>query len=220
MNETRRINSTRRGRTSNSTSGTIAVDGTSGHSAPNPRPSRHREKFNAALTDPSSANSASPSFPRASCKHRNPRGPENDDLTSTLIYSLRTPPYPDCPICFVPIHPVQPTWSCSSSIPISSAADTDDKVDGTPLRRKNDNGQCCWTTFHVKCIREWARKSVKEIEDAWRARGKTGKANGGVLDVRRSGRTSRVVTGALSSQCLFGPRTYSFTWQVFLRFDS
>ena len=31
--------------------------------------------------------------------------------------------------------------------------------------------QYCWTTFQVKCIRSWASKSVKDIADAWRARG-------------------------------------------------
>ena len=31
--------------------------------------------------------------------------------------------------------------------------------------------QDCWTTFQVKCIRSWASKSVKDIADAWRARG-------------------------------------------------
>ncbi|KAJ7637122.1 hypothetical protein FB45DRAFT_908302 [Roridomyces roridus] len=31
--------------------------------------------------------------------------------------------------------------------------------------------QYCWTTFHLKCIRSWAAKSVKEVADAWAARG-------------------------------------------------
>ncbi|EPQ53520.1 hypothetical protein GLOTRDRAFT_45377 [Gloeophyllum trabeum ATCC 11539] len=86
-------------------------------------------------------------------------GPKKDDLTSTLIHNLRTPPYPDCPICFSAIHPVQPTWSCSPSLPIAGA------------EGENENMQCCWTTFHLKCIKSWASKSVKEMAEAWRARG-------------------------------------------------
>ena len=84
-------------------------------------------------------------------------GPIGDDLASTLIHALSTPPYPDCPICFSPIHPAQPTWSCSPSTPT--------------IVGQNEEVQYCWTTFHVKCIRSWASKSVKDIADAWRARG-------------------------------------------------
>jgi transcriptional repressor NF-X1 len=160
-------NATHRGKTSNAPSSmTAAVGGNNGGTsrpAPNLRSGRRGAKFSGGLTDPSSANSISAPSSLPPKKHRN-AGPEHDDLASTLIYALRTPPYPDCPICFSPIHPGQPTWSCSPSIPISSGADTDDQ-------KGNDNGQCCWTTFHVKCIREWARKSVKEVEDALRARG-------------------------------------------------
>ncbi|TFK47511.1 hypothetical protein OE88DRAFT_1720598 [Heliocybe sulcata] len=89
-------------------------------------------------------------------------GPKKDDLTSTLIHNLRTPPYPDCPICFSAINPFQPTWSCSPSIPIAAAEGED---------KENENMQCCWTTFHLKCIRSWASKSVKDMAEAWRARG-------------------------------------------------
>ncbi|KAJ7912584.1 hypothetical protein B0H13DRAFT_2250977 [Mycena leptocephala] len=31
--------------------------------------------------------------------------------------------------------------------------------------------QYCWTTFHLQCIRSWAAQSVKEVADAWAARG-------------------------------------------------
>ncbi|KAF7350455.1 FKBP12-associated protein 1-like protein [Mycena venus] len=79
--------------------------------------------------------------------------PVADDLTSRLIAALGTPPYPDCPICFSAVHPAQPTWSCSPSIPVL------------------ETQQYCWTTFHLKCIRSWAAKSVKEVADAWAARG-------------------------------------------------
>ncbi|KAJ7898738.1 hypothetical protein B0H13DRAFT_2337393 [Mycena leptocephala] len=70
-----------------------------------------------------------------------------DDLTSILTAALGTPPYPDCPICFA-VHPAQPTSSCAPSIPVL------------------ETQQYCWTTFHLKCIRSWATKSVKEVADA------------------------------------------------------
>ena len=95
--------------------------------------------------------------------------PQGDDLTSRLIYELSTPPFPDCLICFAPIHPAQPTWSCSPSNPLSVATEGDES--GSEGKRAVETAQCCWTTFHLKCIRSWAAKSVKDIEEAWRARG-------------------------------------------------
>lgn len=130
--------------------------------ANNRRGGRRGAKFNAGLTDPSAeTTSSTPKDTRQQYKVHN-TAPKGDDLTSTLTYALSTPPYPDCPICFAAIHPAQPTWSCSLSH-INRFADDDN--------RENESSQCCWTTFHLKCIRSWANKSVKELVDAWRARG-------------------------------------------------
>ncbi|KAG1732767.1 hypothetical protein EDB19DRAFT_1896714 [Suillus lakei] len=114
------------------------------------RPSR-RSKFNVSLTEPTPLTGDSkpevkthPSPQTSSlskkAKPPRPKAPLADDLTSTVIRALSTHPYPDCPICFNPIHP-------------------------------SENLQCCWTTFHLKCIRAWASKCVKDLQDAWRARG-------------------------------------------------
>ncbi|KAG2150355.1 uncharacterized protein EDB93DRAFT_1205209 [Suillus bovinus] len=126
------------------------------------RPSR-RSKFNSSLSeltpltrDSKPGVAANPSSKVSSlpkkAKPSRSKAPLADDLTSTLTHALSTYPYPDCPICFNPIRPEQHTWSCSSSDP-------------------SENLQCCWTTFHLKCIRAWASKSVKDLQDAWRARG-------------------------------------------------
>ncbi|KAE9400328.1 hypothetical protein BT96DRAFT_993026 [Gymnopus androsaceus JB14] len=32
------------------------------------------------------------------------------------------------------------------------------------------HSQYCWTTFHLKCIKEWSEKSYKEVKAAWEAR--------------------------------------------------
>ncbi|KAJ7336336.1 hypothetical protein DFH08DRAFT_925596 [Mycena albidolilacea] len=106
-------------------------------------------KFNAGLTDTAQEASSAPKPIRSRPKP----APVADDLTSRLTAALSTPPYPDCPICFSAVHPAQPTWSCSPSISVL------------------DTQQYCWTTFHLKCIRSWAAKSVKELADAWAARG-------------------------------------------------
>ncbi|KAG1798823.1 uncharacterized protein HD556DRAFT_153931 [Suillus plorans] len=126
------------------------------------RPSR-RSKFNPSLSEPIPLTgdskpeveahlSQKASLLLKKAKPPRPKAPLADDLTSTLTHALSTHPYPDCPICFNPIRPEQPTWSCSSS-------------------DHSENLQCCWTTFHLKCIRAWASKSVKDLQDAWRARG-------------------------------------------------
>ena len=84
-----------------------------------------------------------------------------------------TPPYPDCPICFNAIVPAQPTWSCS---PAFVPHDPDSAPPaGHEHEQEQERVQCCWTTFHLKCVRSWAAKSVKDIEDAWRARGESGR---------------------------------------------
>ncbi|CAL1709094.1 unnamed protein product [Somion occarium] len=124
-------------------------------------------KFNPNLTD-------SKDFkPKPAHKYRS-KAPKADDLTSRLIHSLSRPPYADCPICFSAIHPAQPSWSCSPLIPISPV--TDEKESSGEASRTAETAQCCWTTFHLKCIRSWASKSVKDLEDAWRARGDSRKA--------------------------------------------
>ncbi|TFK41756.1 hypothetical protein BDQ12DRAFT_733207 [Crucibulum laeve] len=122
---------------------------------------RRGARFNASLTQTDTEATTSKPSEKYRAKSR-AQEPIGDDLTSTLAHALSTPPYPDCPICFSSIHPAQPTWSCSPSTPVILA-------DG-------EEAQYCWTTFHVKCIRSWASKSVKEIAEAWRARGedKTG----------------------------------------------
>ena len=133
------------------------------------RNNRRGAKFNASLTEPSANVAAGPS--RSSGGHGRHRIPvsQKDDLTSTLIHAISTPPYPDCVICFSAIHPSQPTWSCSLST-LNSTIHDRDQLEEAP--KGSDPAQCCWATFHLKCIRSWAAKSVKEVSEAWRARGK------------------------------------------------
>lgn len=81
-----------------------------------------------------------------------------DDLTSRLIHDLRTPPFLDCAICYNPIRPHQPTWSCSPNTP---AIPTEG----------SQQAQYCWTTLHLKCVRSWASKSIADVRQAYEARG-------------------------------------------------
>ncbi|KAF8957390.1 hypothetical protein BDZ97DRAFT_1906818 [Flammula alnicola] len=112
--------------------------------------------------DSASTSSAPTSKPRT--KRIGKDLPQGDDLTSSLIRGLSTPPYPDCPICFSSIRPEQAIWSCSPSIPLVISSETQVQ-------------QYCWTSFHVRCIRSWADKSVKEVAEAWRARGEDKKGD-------------------------------------------
>ena len=102
--------------------------------------------------------------PRREERHANPpRGKywvdyAADDLASRLIHDLRTSPYLDCIICYNPIRPLQPTWSCSPSSPIVPA----EVVQGA---------QYCWVTLHLKCVRSWASKNIADTLQAYKARG-------------------------------------------------
>lgn len=102
--------------------------------------------------------------PRREERHANqPRGKywvdyAADDLASRLIHDLRTSPYLDCIICYNPIRPLQPTWSCSPNSPIVPA----ETIQGT---------QYCWVTLHLKCVRSWASKNIADTLQAYKARG-------------------------------------------------
>jgi transcriptional repressor NF-X1 len=99
----------------------------------NSRPPR-RKQFGSNLTSDAPAHSS-----RETSSTLKSRNDSSTDLTSRLIHAFtHRSDGLDCPICFVSIHPAQPTWSCSPS---------------------SENNTCCWTTFHLKCIRAWASKS-------------------------------------------------------------
>ncbi|EKM57230.1 uncharacterized protein PHACADRAFT_142441 [Phanerochaete carnosa HHB-10118-sp] len=133
-----------------------------------PKGKRRAAKFDGGLTDVSRFSEGEPKQEQSSFRKYRRELPTADDLTSRLTRELSTPPYPDCLICFSVIHPAQPTWSCSPLIPIAAAMDDEyDKVS----TKTTETAQCCWTTYHLKCIRSWASKSVKGVEEAWRARG-------------------------------------------------
>lgn len=132
---------------------------------------RGGRQFGASLTEEAAKKSASTSSADVKPSEKFRRAaPKKDDLTSTLIHALSTSPYPDCLICFLAIHPAQPTWSCSPSSSLVSASEDEGAAKGTKSGVQG-SAQCCWTTFHLKCIRSWASKSVKQVADAWRARG-------------------------------------------------
>lgn len=128
------------------------------------RGGRRGARFGAGLTEDKGAG------PSHSAEHTRESYaiPKKDDLTSTLIHDLSTPPYPDCLICFSAIRPQEPTFSCSPTIPI---ANEDEEEKQGAVKNAPVTAQCCWTTFHLKCIKAWASKSVKDTEAAWKARG-------------------------------------------------
>ncbi|KAI6120077.1 hypothetical protein EDD17DRAFT_1012168 [Pisolithus thermaeus] len=128
------------------------------------QPQPRRRAFNPKLTQPPEPRAVSESSSGPRRTRRSLDSPTGADLTSTLTRALRTPPYPDCLICFSSVRPEHPTWSRS---PPKPSLRTDPQLDDPDKERS----QCCWTTFHLKCIRVWADKSVKSLADAWRARG-------------------------------------------------
>ena len=130
---------------------------------------RRGRKFNSELTEGDAQAQTARHDVSTTAKYKN-TAPKADDLTSRLIWELSTPPYQDCIICFSSITPMQPTWSCSPSNPTVAAVD-DENYGSENAPRANMSSQCCWVTFHLKCIKPWASKNVKEIEEAWRARG-------------------------------------------------
>ena len=107
-----------------------------------PQVNRRGAKFNAGLTESSTEVAPASNFTGQSNKHK-VSPPKGDDLTSTLIRVLSTPPYPDCPICFAVIYPAQPTWSCNPTH-TTKALDDDTK--------EKEGLQCCWTKSALLCF--------------------------------------------------------------------
>ncbi|TDL15940.1 hypothetical protein BD410DRAFT_79701 [Rickenella mellea] len=114
----------------------------------------------------SSSNKPRPTRPPRS-KPAQSQSQADQNLTTRLTHALRTPPYPDCPICFSAIHPAQPIWSC---------------VPDGDHGGEQDAAQCCYTPFHLKCIKSWASKSVKDMADALRARAAAGSITPNMVD--------------------------------------
>lgn len=125
-----------------------------GQDHPTPPTQRRRAaRFNPALSEPTAGVSGkdAPAQAGGNSSRKRTRAPPGDDLTSILTFALSNPPYPECMICFNPMLPGHPSWSCAP--------------------KEEKDAQSCWNTFHLKCIKPWAEKSVKDTEDAWRARG-------------------------------------------------
>ncbi|KIO25872.1 hypothetical protein M407DRAFT_75162, partial [Tulasnella calospora MUT 4182] len=88
-------------------------------------------------------------------------------LTASFSRSASAEDAPDCPICFNSISPGAPTWSCTPADAKHQAYSVDH------IHVEHGGTNCCWTTFHLKCIKAWATKSVTETRDAYVARGLT-----------------------------------------------
>lgn len=116
------------------------VESSSTAPPPATRTNRSRKQFGSQLTSAHAESSVPRTARRPPANQTAPVDLDALDLTSRLIYQFtHKDDALDCPICFNSIHPAQPIWSCS----LSNEADT-----------------CCWGTFHLKCIRSWAAKSM------------------------------------------------------------
>ncbi|PPR05076.1 hypothetical protein CVT24_010263 [Panaeolus cyanescens] len=146
-------------------------DPSSSSSSKQPMPlsgqARRRANFGSSLTQPEASSNTTTN--NSNSKPTRRPLPTGTDLTSTLIRSLSTPPYPDCLICFSAVRPEQAVWSCSPEWGV--LGDDDANATASTNANANASAQYCWKTFHVKCIKSWADKSVKDLREAWRSRG-------------------------------------------------
>ncbi|KAG8925884.1 FKBP12-associated protein [Tulasnella sp. 418] len=151
--------------------GADAVSDPNAQQPKGPSRSARRRQFGSKLTTtddnatPTPTEHSSGGHRRTQSSNKNAAAPSTQskdmDLTSrlTAAFSRTASPddAPDCPICFSTIGPGNPTWSCSPTL------------DGSdPLH--DEHGVCCWTSFHLKCIKSWAAKSTKETREAYLAR--------------------------------------------------
>ncbi|KAG8942703.1 FKBP12-associated protein [Tulasnella sp. 424] len=104
-------------------------------------------------------------------------------LTASFSRSASAEDAPDCPICFNSISPGAPTWSCTPAEWKSQAYSAD------PVHIESGGANCCWTTFHLKCIKAWASKSVTETRDA-----------GDVLGAKPNGQSCQSIIAAFAAE--------------------
>lgn len=91
---------------------------------------------------------------------------EADDLASKLMRGLSRRPFLECPICFSALTPSQAIWSCSPTIytaPKSSSS-------SSTLASSVADNSCCYTPFHLACIKDWSRRSLDEAREKARDR--------------------------------------------------
>jgi transcriptional repressor NF-X1 len=119
--------------------------------APQSQSSRAR-RFGGQLSTPAATGSSvskneptnqpKSSHVREIAPHTRLEGISIPDLTAKLMDTLKAPPYAECVICFAPIIPQQPIWTCTVS---------------------EETNRCCWGVFHNKCIVAWSKKSEFRI---------------------------------------------------------
>lgn len=84
---------------------------------------------------------------------------EEDGLVSKLVRGLGGVGgnWLECVICFSTILPQQPIWSCS---PTTS----------TVVPGETSTNACCYTPFHLSCIKDWSSRSLLEAKEKARDR--------------------------------------------------
>lgn len=133
---------------------------------PNPPGTSRKQRFGAKLTTNAST-APPPPNPRPSPAPITKDMDLTSRLTASFARSASAEDAPDCPICFNSISQGAPTWSCTPADSKNQAYSAD------PVHVQHGGANCCWTTFHLKCIKAWATKSVTETRDAYVARGLT-----------------------------------------------
>lgn len=137
-----------------------AVSDAGSDSKPPQRAPQHsrRRQFGAKLTSTDADGAEGASKPVSHVK-------EAKDLTSRLEAAFARgateEETPECPICFNTISPGAPIWSCT----LNSVSNPD------PVHEEHGSGSCCWTPFHLKCIKSWASKTAQATKEAYEARG-------------------------------------------------
>ena len=93
-------------------------------------------------------------------------------LLTVLFASMRSTPRSQFGVVLLRLHRL-PLRSVSTSCLVPLILTHNISLDND-LRRLGDSAQpsqCCYTPFHLKCIKSWANKSLKDLRDAYTARG-------------------------------------------------
>ncbi|WVO13144.1 hypothetical protein L204_100756 [Cryptococcus depauperatus] len=118
---------------------------------------------NGKILKPGKMEKPAASLVRVEKRQKAVQASESDNLVTRLAKGLKGRSFIECPICFSSITPSQHIWCClppdRPPEPSSMTLEPNLITDSTSA---SSHYSACYTPFHLKCIQDWANRSLNE----------------------------------------------------------
>nr|ODN93271.1 hypothetical protein L203_00542 [Cryptococcus depauperatus CBS 7841] len=118
---------------------------------------------NGKILKPGKMEKPAASLARVEKRQKAVQASESDNLVTRLAKGLKGRSFIECPICFSSITPSQHIWCClppDRPPEPSSMTLEPDLITGSTSA--SSHYSACYTPFHLKCIQDWANRSLNE----------------------------------------------------------